>query len=214
MTSGARYLFTRNGIISQGSANVLAYFTAEPGAQRPDAIGFFNPLSTKNTSLHDKALVVDDQPGLMIVIYPMRPTSRGSIHIGPDGPVIRPNYLSTDYDQQMIRNISTRTEELFAKGPVSDLVGDRIYPGPEIGTEDEFLHNTLGAGASGYHTLGTCAMGPNDDDVVDPHLRVRGVDALRVVDASVFPYQPSGNTSAPTEALAWRAAFLIRAEHS
>ncbi len=114
----------------------------------------------------------------------------------------------------MIRHISTRTEELFAKGPVADLVGERIYPGPEIGTEDEFLHNSLVAGASGYHTLGTCAMGPNDDDVVDAHLRVRGVDGLRVVDASVFPYQPSGNTSAPTQALAWHAASLIRQAHS
>ncbi|WP_216892339.1 GMC family oxidoreductase [Nocardia alni] len=214
LTSGARYLFTRDGIISQGSANVLAYFTSEPGAQRPDSIGFFNPISTKNTSLHDKALVVDDKPGLMIAVYPLRPTSRGSIHLGSDGPVIRPNYLSTEYDQQMIRNMSTRTEELFAKGPVSDLVGERLYPGPEIATEDEFLHNSLVAGASGYHTLATCAMGPNDDDVVDPQLRVRGVEALRVVDASVFPYQPSGNTSAPTQALAWHAASLIQAAHS
>ncbi|HEX3513723.1 MAG TPA: GMC family oxidoreductase, partial [Trebonia sp.] len=61
---------------------------------------------------------------------------------------------------------------------------------------------------------GSCAMGPNDDDVVDPRLRVRGVEGLRVVDASVFPYQPSGNTSAPTQALAWHAASLIQDAHA
>jgi choline dehydrogenase-like flavoprotein len=64
-------------------------------------------------------------------------------------------------------------------------------------------------GTPGYHTIGTCAMGPNDEDVVDPQLRVRGVTKLRVVDASVLPIMVSGNLNGPVSALAWRAADLI-----
>jgi len=64
-------------------------------------------------------------------------------------------------------------------------------------------------GGCGYHAIGTCAMGPNDDDVVDPRLRVRGVTNLRVVDASVLPIMVSGNLNGPVSALAWRAADLV-----
>jgi choline dehydrogenase-like flavoprotein len=214
LITGAKYLVTRSGIISQGSANVLCYFRADGDSERPDIIGFFNPISTKNTSLHNKALVVDDQPGLMLSLYPMRPTSRGSIHVSgtspDDSPRIDPNFLATEYDQRLIRQAAEKGLALFASGPIAKLTAERLYPPASVAAPGDFAANALSAGASGYHTLGTCAMGPNDDDVVDPQLRVRGVEALRVVDASVFPFQPSGNTSAPTQALAWHAASLIR----
>ncbi|WP_308208218.1 GMC oxidoreductase [Actinomadura madurae] len=67
----------------------------------------------------------------------------------------------------------------------------------------------LEQGTCGYHAIGTCAMGPDDDDVVDPRLRVRGVTGLRVVDASVLPTMVAGNLNGPVSALAWRAADLI-----
>jgi choline dehydrogenase-like flavoprotein len=215
LVAGAKYLATRSGVIAQGSANVLCYLRADKDSERPDTIGFFNPISTKNTSLHNKALVVDDEPGLMLALYPLRPTSQGSIHIGgaspDDSPRIDPSFLSTEHDQRLIRQIADKGLELFATGPIAKLVSERLYPPASVATSGDFAANALSAGASGYHTLGTCAMGPNADDVVDPQLRVRGVEALRVVDASVFPFQPSGNTSAPTQALAWHAASLITA---
>jgi len=83
-----------------------------------------------------------------------------------------------------------------------------LYPGPDVTTDEEIVRHSLNAGPYGYHTLGTAAIGPDDDDVVDERLRVRGVDGLRVVDASVFPYQPSGNNG-PTSPAAWIAADLI-----
>ena len=213
MATGACYLVQRKGIISQGSASVLSYFKAHDDAQRPDALGFFNPISTSSSNLHNKKLVVEKEPGLMIAVYPMRPTSQGSIHItGPrpeDGASIDPQYLSTEYDQEMIKAMGRKTRELFASGPISSLLREELGPGPKVATDDDFVHNALTAGASGYHTLGTCSMGPADDDVVDSDLRVRGVSGLRVIDASVFPHQPSGNTSAPTQALAWHAASKI-----
>ena len=77
-------------------------------------------------------------------------------------------------------------------------------------TDQEIIDAGLTMGGSGYHAIGTCAMGPNDDDdVVDPRLRVRGVTNLRVVDASVLPIMVSGNLNGPVSALAWRAADFI-----
>jgi choline dehydrogenase-like flavoprotein len=99
--------------------------------------------------------------------------------------------------------------ELFGSGPVADLITEERIPGPGVRTEADFEQVGLFQGASGYHPLGSCAMGPGSDDAVDERLRVRGTTGLRVVDASVFPHQPSGNTSAPTQALAWHAASLI-----
>lgn len=213
LTQGAKYLVRRDGIIAQGSATCLVYFKADERSDRPDTIGFFNPISMKGSTMHNHKLAVDDDPGLMMAAYPLRPTSQGHIHItGPDpddAPVIQPAFLDTEEDRRIIGKVGPRVRELFASGPVADLVTTERIPGPDVRTEAEFESLGLTAGASGYHPLGTCAMGPGSDDVVDERLRVRGTEGLRVVDASVFPRQPSGNTSAPTQALAWHAASLV-----
>jgi choline dehydrogenase len=82
-------------------------------------------------------------------------------------------------------------------------------PGPTVQADQEIIDAGLTIGGCGYHAIGTCAMGPNDDDVVDPRLRVRGVTNLRVVDASVLPIMVSGNLNGSVSALAWRAADFI-----
>jgi choline dehydrogenase len=213
MTQGAKYLVRRDGIIAQGSATSLIYFKADETSERPDTIGFFNPISMKASTMHNDKLSVDDDPGIMVAAYPMRPTSQGHIHItgaDPGAPVeIQPNFLDTEEDRRILSKVGGRMRELFGSGPIADLITEERAPGAEVRTEADFEQLGLYGGSSGYHPLGTCAMGPNGDDVVDARLRVRGVEGLRVVDASVFPRQPSGNTSAPTQALAWQAARLI-----
>lgn len=213
MTQGAKYLVRRDGIIAQGSATCLLYFKADDSSERPDSLGFFNPISMKAATMHNDKLAVDDDPGLMLAVYPLRPTSQGHIHItGPDPEhqaEIQPNFLGTEDDRRIIGKVGPKIRELFATGPISDLVTSERIPGPAVNTEEEFAKLGFSAGASGYHPLGSCAIGPNSDDVVDERLRVRGTEGLRVVDASVFPRQPSGNTSAPTQALAWHASSLI-----
>lgn len=213
LMAGTKYMVNRSGFIGQGSASVLTYFTAVEADDRPDTIGFFSPASTKSATLHNKKLATADEPGMMVAIYPLRPTSQGSIHVrGPSldsAPRIDPKFLDTDYDKSVILGISRRTRELFSSAPISRYVNRPLSPACTLDDDEEILNHVMSAGASGYHTLGSCAMGPNDDDVVDSSLRVRGVEGLRVVDASVFPHQPSGNTSAPTQALAWHAASLI-----
>ena len=82
-------------------------------------------------------------------------------------------------------------------------------PGSAVQSDDEVVDAALDQGYCGQHAVGTCAMGPNDDDVVDPSLRVRGVDKLRIMDCSVMPTMVSGNLNGPAMAMAWHAADLI-----
>jgi choline dehydrogenase len=92
------------------------------------------------------------------------------------------------------------------------LVLEEEFPGPAVATPEQVVRYSLATGSGIFHAVGAAAMGPDDDDVVDSRLRVRGVTGLRIIDASVFPEQPAGNTAAPTTALAWRAADLILEE--
>jgi choline dehydrogenase len=86
-----------------------------------------------------------------------------------------------------------------------------VFPGASVTTAEEAVEYARSPGSTIYHAVGSAAMGPVDDDVVDPDLRVRGVDGLRVADISVLPQQVSGNTAAPAMAIGWLAADVIRA---
>jgi choline dehydrogenase-like flavoprotein len=91
-------------------------------------------------------------------------------------------------------------------------IAGETAPGNTVQSYDEVMAVIDGQGICAYHCVGTCAMGKDENSVVDPQLRVRGLEALRVIDLSVMPIIPSGNTNAPTMALAWRAAEIIAAQ--
>ncbi|WP_439030574.1 GMC family oxidoreductase [Gordonia terrae] len=219
MWAGFKYLFTRDGLIAHGGYNIVAAYKSDPASPRPDTHAFFTPISTSAASPTSGRLVVDKFPGARFIVSPTYPTSQGSIHItGPssdDNPTIIPNYLQTEHDRALIPKVLTKAREILASEPFSRYVVSELEPGPALGASPEAVVDyTINKGVAGIHTLGTCAIGPDDDDVVDDRLRVRGLDNVRVVDSSVFPFMPSGNCSAPTQALAWIAADLIRADNS
>ncbi|TFD60899.1 GMC oxidoreductase [Cryobacterium suzukii] len=216
--TGTKYLMQRDGVMSFGGYNVLMYYKSDPKSDRPDTQGFFTPISTAAASLTSGKVKVDKNPGMMFLTYPLRPTSTGSIHITGNLPSNKPtviaNFLETEHDRRLVVLGARKGREIMAQSPISRLVREETLPGTDYTTDEQILENALNRGGTGYHTLGTCAMGPNDDDVVDARLRVRGVEGLRVVDASVFPHMPSGNNNAPTQALAWHAAQLILEDNS
>jgi choline dehydrogenase-like flavoprotein len=152
------------------------------------------------------------EPGLMFLTYALRPTSTGSVHVAMasagDNAVVDPNYMATEHDREVTIDAFLRLRELIEQNPLSEVVDFESSPGCSVASRDDILNEIIVNGSTGYHSLGTCAMGP-DDAVVDSKLRVRGVNGLRVVDASVFPTMPSGNCNMPTMAFAWRAADLI-----
>jgi choline dehydrogenase len=206
---GFKYLLTRRGPISTGGYDLVCAFRSSPGAGRPDVQGIWVPFALDATSAQMK---LAKHPGFMFVGYKIRPTTQGSVHINArlpeNAPLINARFLETEGDRKVTGKILGRAREVVAQSPLADLVFEEEFPGPAVSTPEQVVRYFLDTGSG----IGAAAMGPGDDDVVDPRLRVRGVSGLRIIDASVFPEQPAGNTAAPTMALAWRAADLILEE--
>jgi choline dehydrogenase len=208
---GFKYLLTRKGPVSTAGYDLLCAFKSSPDVARPDIQGLFIPMALDATSFD--AVRLAKHSGIMFLGYQIHPTTQGSVHMSgrspDDPPIINANYLQTEVDRGVTSTILDHARAVLARTPVADLVSAEEYPGPGVSTAEQVLDYALNSGATIYHAVGANAMGPNDDDVVDSRLRVRGVSGLRVVDASVLPMQPSGNTAAPTMAIAWRAADMI-----
>ena len=146
----------------------------------------------------------------------LRPRSRGRIALASghatDKPRIEANYVSDEagFDLQMMLECAKLSRELLAQTAFDPYRGAPIFPASDHLSDSELLAYIRAKAETVYHPVGTCRMGRDDDAVVNPQLRVRGVDGLRVVDASVMPSLPGGNTNAPTIMIAERAADLIR----
>ena len=162
-----------------------------------------------------KAAAVEREPGIQAIGYILRPDSEGSVAItssDPEAPLdIDPRFLTTPHDRGKGIALFRTMRRLFSESPIADYLVAETRPGVEVVTDQAIIDAALDEGYCGYHAVGTCAMGPADDDVVDPLLRVRGVHNLRVVDCLVMPTMVSGNLNGPAMAMAWRAADLILA---
>jgi choline dehydrogenase len=213
MWTGAKYVIQRKGPLATGAYELTSFFKSSPEVDRPDIQGLFGPLAL---DFEASGLELAKHAGVMFLGYQLRPTTESSIHIrgslAENLPKLDAHFLETDIDRKVTSKILGRARDVITQGPLADLIDPaEEAPGPGVSSEEEVIQWSMDAGAGVYHAIGSCGMGPGDDDVVDSELRVRGVEALRVVDASVFPSMPSGNTSGPVMALAWRAAGLIRA---
>jgi choline dehydrogenase len=208
---GFKYLFTRSGPIATSGYDLVCQFKSSPDLDRPDIQGLFVPMALDPGSPN---LKLAKHSGVMFAGYQMRPTTTSSVHLsGPqpeNPPVINAHFLEHDADRKATAPVLSVAREVFAKGPLADYVTGEDFPGPAVCSPDDVVRYALDTGSGIYHAVGASAMGPQADDVVDPQLRVRGVTGLRVVDASVLPLQLAGNTQAPTMAVAWIAADLIR----
>jgi choline dehydrogenase-like flavoprotein len=207
-----QYQKSRTGPLATPGTDVVGFFKTRPELDRPDAqlqIAQFSMLPLEPGG----ALRIEREPGMMCVAFILRPDSAGSIHVtsaNPDAlPDINPNYLATEHDRTAAVGVFRGMRRLFAAEPLAKRIERETVPGHGVQTDEEIIDAGLTMGTCGYHAIGTCAMGPNDEDVVDPRLRVRGVTNLRVVDASVLPIMVSGNLNGPVSALAWRAADFI-----
>ena len=140
-------------------------------------------------------------------------TSRGTVTIKSrdplDAPAMQPNYLSTEADcRTMIEGVKL-ARRLAQTSALGELIASEYRPGDAARSDDEILEFVRNYGATIFHPVGTCRMGSDETAVVDPHLKVRGVSGLRVVDASIMPTLVSGNTHAPVVMIAEKAADMI-----
>lgn len=213
--TGLTYLLTHRGPLAAPAYDVVGFLNSGTGADRPDGQLLMAPFSAAK-QVPGKALGVEREPGLMCIGYVLRPDSEGTVEITAADPErhprITPNFFTSDHDREVGVAIFRKMRELFAADPIARRVAAETTPGPDVSTDEQIIDAALDDGYCGYHAVGTCAMGGDDADVVDPRLRVRGVAGLRVMDASVLPAMVSGNLNGPIMAMAWRAADLIRAD--
>jgi choline dehydrogenase len=210
--TGVQYLATHKVPLASGAYDVVGFFKTSEELDRPDAQLLMAPFSAAPFEA-GKELGLEREPGMQAIGYILRPDSEGHVAITSadhDAPLdIDPNFLTTDHDRKIVTALFRTMRTLFEQSPIADLIVGETRPGPAVRSEQEIVDAALNDGYCGYHAVGTCAMGPSDDDVVDPTLRVRGVDGLRVMDCSVMPTMVSGNLNAPAMAMAWHAADLI-----
>lgn len=205
-----RYFATRTGPLA-ATYDINAFVRTRPELGRPDAQLTFWALSPDRTSTIYK---VEKLPGLAFMGYPLRSDSQGVVRIRSNDPretpSIQANFLTTAHDREVIVDLFRYTRRLLAQPPLAPFVVEETHPGPSVQSDEEIVAACHQDGTC-MHTVGTCRMGPDSQSVVDPQLRVRGVDGLRVVDCSIMPTQVSGNTNGPVMAIAWRAAEMILA---
>jgi choline dehydrogenase-like flavoprotein len=208
-----KWLVTGQGLLATGGYDLVCQFKSHPSAPRPDVQGLFVPMALDTAS---KEMRLARHPGILFMAYPIRPRTASSVHIsGPapdDPPVIDARFLETDGDRNAVAPVLEIARAVLAQEPVKGLIEAEEFPGPSVATRLDTIGYAQATGTGIYHAVGSAAMGPGDDDVVDPRLRVRGVDGLRVADASVLPAQVSGNTAAPAMLVGYRAADLVLAD--
>lgn len=210
LRSTLQYYLSRSGPMSAAAYEIGGWFRTRPGLNRPDAQVLVAPFSF-DFAKHRQD--VERFPGMHVVVYSLRPTSRGNIHITTRDPDVaanfQPNYRANDADRQSMIGAVRVIRDYVRQPPLDEMVAEETMPGPQFETDAQILDAYDRFGTCAYHAVGSCRMGKDALSVVDPKLRVRGVTGLRVMDTSIMPVVPAGNTQGPTMAMAWRAADLI-----
>ena len=205
---GLRYLLLRKGPLAVSAGYAGGFWRTRPELKRPDVQTHFLTFSTDRMGekLHPFS-------GFTASICQLQPTSRGSVHIRSadprEAPAIRYNYLSTEHDRRTMTDGVRLLRRILEQPALRPYIAAEHMPGAQVQSDDEWLAYFRDTGSTIYHPTCTARMGTGPGAVVDSHLRVKGLEGLRVVDASVMPAVVSGNTNAAVIAIAEKAADLI-----
>jgi choline dehydrogenase len=215
LMAGLNYVLRRRGPLALSVNQGGGFFRSRPDLARPNMQLYFSPLSYVKAQPGKRALMSPDPwPGFLLSVQPCRPTSRGHLRLRSADPfappLIVPNSLATEHDlAEMLEGVRF-LRRLAATPSLSAVIDEEIAPGSGVQSEAELSDDIRQRASTVYHPVSTCRMGPDPTAaVVDPQLRVHGVTALRVIDASVFPTLTSGNTNAPTLMVAEKGADLV-----
>jgi choline dehydrogenase len=206
-----QYVVHKKGLLNTPSSEVVAFFSSGANDTRPDCQIHFTPASGYRDNQGKSHM--DKVSGVTAMVYPTRPTSRGSVHIASkkvdESPVIIANYLSTDYDRNTTLAGLAKVREIFKQASFKEINQGEIRPGKERQNDTSLLEYIAQTSTTSYHPVGTCKMGNDRMAVVDNTLKVHGIQALRIIDASIMPSICSGNTHAATLMIAEKAADMI-----
>jgi choline dehydrogenase len=211
-----QYAFGRRGPLAMSVNQAGAFLRSRAELPRPNLHIYFNPASYSTTAIGSRRRLLNPDPyaGFLMSFNTCRPSSRGSIHIRSNDPLLSPaivpNSLATDADVQDVYDGARVLRRLAAAPALAAVTDSEREPGTPVQSDAEVLADFRRRAGSVFHACGTCAMGADPrTTVVDARLRVRGAAGLRVIDAAIFPNVTSGNTNAATFMVAEKAADLI-----
>ena len=207
----AKYFMSGRGILTFTAGIAYGFVKTRPELEEPDVQFHFAHASYGNAANR----LLEREPGMTLTVYQCRPESKGSIHLRSADPLaapaIRPNYLADPLDQRTLIDGMKIGRRLIDNRVMDKYRAYEMNPGEAVQTDAEWLDFARRNGQTTYHVVGTCKMGQDPMAVVDDQLRVRGLEGLRVADASVMPTMVSGNTNAATIMIAEKGADMIKA---
>jgi choline dehydrogenase len=210
LREAVKFATVGTGALTFGVTAAMVFCRSREGLSSPDLQLLFTPASYAQGVFRQ----LEREPGMTVAVCPVRPESRGTIMAQSSDPLqypaIRPNYLSAPSDLRVLISGINQTRKIFAQPAMAPYSVEETVPGPDIATDEQFGEFARKAGTNVFHPVGTCKMGTDPMAVVDPRLRVIGIDGLRVIDASVMPAVTTGNTNAPTIMIGEKGAAMIK----
>jgi len=207
----ARWLMHRPSLLSVSPSLAHVFWKSRADLNRPDLQFVFSPASFRAGVVG----LLDKVPGMTCGVWQERPESTGYVEARSadpyDAPIIQPNYLAEEKDQQVLLAGMRLARNLMRTSALAPYFDKELVPGDNVESDEEFLDFARCQGTTVYHLIGTAKMGPATDPqaVVDDQLRVHGIESLRVVDASIMPTMPSANTNAAVLMIAEKASDMI-----
>ncbi|MEJ0017759.1 MAG: GMC oxidoreductase [Acetobacteraceae bacterium] len=211
LLAGVQYAFGRKGLMSTTGLFAGAFIRTDPRLEKPDLqinMSAWSTAERDRNGIHPHPF-----PGITLSPVHLRPEGRGTVRAkSPDPltpPEIRFNFLRSDYDMQALIYGIRMCRKIAAQPALAPFIAEEVAPGTQFSSDDELAEVVRASGVSNHHPVGTCRMGKGTDAVVDPRLRVYGVERLRVADASIMPAIIAGNTNAPSIMIGEKAAAMI-----
>jgi len=208
----AKWVTARKGILTLNPTLVYCFWHSGETAESSDIQMTFTPASY-NEGVQGE---LEREPGMTVAAWQQRPESKGHVRIRSNSPfeqpAIQPNYLTEEHDRRVLLAAMRLARTLLASDPLKPYYDYEDVPGPNVRTDDELLGVAKERGTTTFHPMGTCKMGPAADPlaVVDDRLRVHGLEALRVIDASIMPTMLSANLNAATMMIGEKGADMVR----
>ena len=206
-----KYFIGAKSIVNLSPSMVYGFWHSDEVARTNDLQFIFTPASYK-LGVHG---LLDDHPGFTIAAWNHRPQSKGWVRSRStdpfEKPIIQPNYLAEEEDRRLTVSAMKLARRLMHTEPMKPYIDYEDYPGDDVQTDEELLEAARHCGNTTFHVMGTCRMGPDTDPmaVVDDRLRVRGMEGLRVIDASIMPAMISANLNAATMMIGEKGSDMV-----